>query len=97
MRKLNIKQRNPFHDHPLLRKNAVHQKTNKAKRKNAKQKLRNEWSSLSTLSQVLLKNSTRIVCSATSCLYTWIHTWGCELDLTRSLQTQIRGLSHIRP
>lgn len=38
-----IKPRNPFHDHPLMRKGGVHEKTNKAKRKGEKQKLKKEW------------------------------------------------------
>jgi hypothetical protein len=37
------KARNPFHDHPLLRKGGVHERTEKAKRKQAKQKFKKEW------------------------------------------------------
>lgn len=35
--------RNLLHDHPLLRKGGVHQKSNKAKRRNEKQKLKQDW------------------------------------------------------
>lgn len=35
--------RNPFHNHPLMRKGGVHEKTNKAKRKSLNQKLKKEW------------------------------------------------------
>jgi hypothetical protein len=38
--------RNVLHDHPLLRKGGVHQKTNKAKRRNEKQKLKQDWGAL---------------------------------------------------
>lgn len=50
-RKDTSKARNPFHDHPLMRKGGVHEKSNKAKRKCEKQKLRYEWRSLMTLKQ----------------------------------------------
>jgi hypothetical protein len=52
--KRNSKARNPFHDHPLMRKGGVHEKTNKAKRENEKQKLKREWCSLITLIQCYL-------------------------------------------
>ena len=43
----NVKRpRNPFHNHPLMRKGGVHEKTYKAKRKDEKQKLKKEWCSL---------------------------------------------------
>jgi len=32
--------RNPFHDHPLMKKGGVHEKSDKAKRRIAKQKLK---------------------------------------------------------
>ena len=35
--------RNPFHDHPLLHKGAVHEKTYKAKRRDEKVQLKKEW------------------------------------------------------
>ena len=35
--------RNILHDHPLMRKGGVHQKSNKAKRRNEKQKLKQDW------------------------------------------------------
>jgi len=38
--------RNLLHDHPLLRKGGIHQKTNKAKRRNEKQKLKQDWGAL---------------------------------------------------
>jgi len=37
--------RNPLHDHPLMRKGGVHEKSDKAKRRNEKQKLKYEWCS----------------------------------------------------
>lgn len=49
------KARNPFHDHPLMRKGGVHEKSNKMKRKGEKQKLKKEWCSLMTLMQCYLK------------------------------------------
>lgn len=52
------KARNPFHDHPLMRKGGVHEKSNKAKRKDEKQKLKKEWCSLIALVQVLFNNIT---------------------------------------
>ena len=48
------KARNPFHDHPLMRKGGVHEKPNKTKRANEKQKLKREWCSLITLIQCYL-------------------------------------------
>jgi hypothetical protein len=35
--------RNLFHDHPLLRKGAVHEKSGKARRRHAKVHLSREW------------------------------------------------------
>jgi len=35
--------RNPFHNHPLLRKGGVHEKSNKTKRRIDKQRLKKEW------------------------------------------------------
>ena len=35
--------RNLLHDHPLLRKGGMHQKSNKAKRRSEKQKLKQDW------------------------------------------------------
>jgi hypothetical protein len=43
------RQRNLLHDHPLLRKGGVHEKSNKAKRRNSRQSLRKAWLFLSTL------------------------------------------------
>jgi hypothetical protein len=40
------KTRNPLHDHPLMRKGGVHEKTYKTMRKYEKQKLKREWSCL---------------------------------------------------
>ena len=37
------RQRNPLHDHPLLKKGGVHQKTRKAMRKRDKQAIKREW------------------------------------------------------
>ena len=49
------KQRNPFHDHPLMSRGGVHEKTNKQKRKGEKQKWKKECCSLITLIQCYLK------------------------------------------
>jgi len=38
--------RNPLHDHPLMRKGGVHDKTHKQKRRADNQKLKKEWCSL---------------------------------------------------
>ena len=35
--------RNLLHDHPLLRKGGIHEKPDKTKRRNEKQKLKKEW------------------------------------------------------
>ncbi|MBW9267889.1 MAG: hypothetical protein K1563_18150 [Candidatus Thiodiazotropha sp. (ex. Lucinisca nassula)] len=43
------KPRNLLHNHPMLRKGGVHDKTNKAHRRKAKQNLRKAWFSLSAL------------------------------------------------
>jgi hypothetical protein len=43
--------RNPFHDHPLMRKGGVHEKIYKAKRKGERQKLKKEWCSSIALEQ----------------------------------------------
>lgn len=46
--------RNPFHDHPLMKKGGVHEKSDKAKRRIAKQKLKNgEWNEQSILVSIL--------------------------------------------
>ena len=42
-RKAHLRGRNLLHDHPLLRKGGVHEKTNKAKRKSERQSLKREW------------------------------------------------------
>jgi len=55
-RKSNV--RNPFYNHPLMRKGDVHEKSNKAKRKSEKQKFQKEWCCLSVMKQVFLNNST---------------------------------------
>ena len=41
-----VKVRNPLHDHPLLLKGGVHEKSKKTLRRNAKQQLKKEWSVL---------------------------------------------------
>lgn len=44
MKMKRIRQRNPFHDHPLMRKGGVHEKSEREKRHVAKQQLKNsEW------------------------------------------------------
>lgn len=58
-RKYINKERNPLHNHPLLRKGGVHEKSYKAKRKSEKQKLRKEWCSLMVFQKVLFKNITQ--------------------------------------
>ena len=37
------KERNPLHDHPLMAKGGVHEKSKKAKRRTEKQQLKKEW------------------------------------------------------
>lgn len=37
------KVRNTLHDHPLMTKGGVHEKSKKAKRRTEKQKLQKEW------------------------------------------------------
>jgi len=37
------KPRNPLHDHPLMRKGGVHEKSERSKRRTDKQKLKREW------------------------------------------------------
>ncbi|MCU7944376.1 MAG: hypothetical protein KZQ87_17040 [Candidatus Thiodiazotropha sp. (ex Cardiolucina cf. quadrata)] len=44
------KSRNLLHNHPMLRKGGVHDTTNKAQRRKAKQNLRKAWFSLSASS-----------------------------------------------
>ena len=45
-----LKERNPFHDHPLMKKGGVHEKPKKAKRAAEKQKLKKgEWYDQSVL------------------------------------------------
>ena len=51
------KSRNPFHDHPLMRKGGIHEKTNKQKRKGVKQKWKKEWCSLIAVKQLLTNTS----------------------------------------
>lgn len=47
--------RNPFHDHPLMKKGGVHEKSDKAKRRIEKQKLKNvEWYEQSVYQNILL-------------------------------------------
>lgn len=46
--------RNPFHDHPLLKKGGVHEKSDKSKRRIEKQKLKNgEWYEQSVYQNIL--------------------------------------------
>jgi hypothetical protein len=52
-----LKVRNPFYSHPLMRKSGAHEKSNKAKRKGEKQKLKKEWGSLIVFIRVLLNNA----------------------------------------
>ncbi|MBV2091389.1 MAG: hypothetical protein KUF72_10905 [Candidatus Thiodiazotropha sp. (ex Ctena orbiculata)] len=48
MKKTANRSRNLLHNHPMLRKGGVHDKSNKAKRRKEKQNLRKVWFSLST-------------------------------------------------
>ena len=52
-----VKPRNPFHNHPLMRKGGAHEKTNKAKRKIVTQKLKKEWCYL-IANQLVQSNNT---------------------------------------
>jgi len=52
------KARNLFHDHPLMQKGGVHEKTKKSMRRIEKQKLKKEWCSLMIFNQVLFNNIT---------------------------------------
>ena len=42
-KKAKLCRRNLLHDHPLLYKGGIHQKTNKAKRRNNKIRMKKEW------------------------------------------------------
>jgi len=57
-RKSNV--RNPFYNHPLLKKSGVHEKSDKAKRRVDKQKLKNEWCSLILLIEVIFNNTIQL-------------------------------------
>ena len=49
-----LKRRNLLHDHPLLLKCDVHEKSYKAKRRKQKVKLKNEWFDQSVISNCIL-------------------------------------------
>ena len=49
--------RNLLHDHPLMRKGGVHEKSNKAKRKQERQKFKKEWCCLMLFAKVILNNT----------------------------------------
>lgn len=52
--------RNPFHDHPLMKKGGVHEKSDKTKRRIEKQKLKmKEWYEQSVCENILLIPFTR--------------------------------------
>lgn len=52
--------RNPFHDHPLMKKGGVHEKSDKTKRRIEKQKLKmKEWYEQSVYENILLIPFTR--------------------------------------
>lgn len=51
------KPRNPLHDHPLMRKGGVHEKSDKVKRKAEKQKLKREWGCLMAFTECYLTTS----------------------------------------
>ena len=49
-----VKLRNPFHDHPLMKKGGVHERSDKTKRRIEKQKLKNgEWYEQSVYKNIL--------------------------------------------
>jgi len=50
-----LKQRNLLHNHPLMRKGGVHEKSKKTKRRLDKQKLRDEWGSLMIFTKSVIK------------------------------------------
>jgi len=59
-----LKRRNLLHDHPLLLKCDVHEKSYKAKRRKQKVKLKNEWFDQSVINncilmKLFLRHSTR--------------------------------------
>ena len=58
--------RNHLHNHPLLRKGGVHEKTNKAKRRNSRQSLHKAWFFLSTFFNCTEKKPRLFLC--TMCL-----------------------------
>ncbi len=47
--------RNPLFNHPLMKKSHIHDKSNKAKRRNEKVKLARDWYSQSALIQTVLR------------------------------------------
>jgi len=49
--------RNTLHDHPLMRKGGVHEKSTKALRQKEKQKLKNFWRYLKINSTLFLSNA----------------------------------------
>ncbi len=69
-----VRHRNRLHDHPLMRKGGVHQKSNKALRRAARQALQRKWDEQKALSTV--------VCAYPTCrewlrqrrdLYMWLY------------------------
>lgn len=57
---ITTKLRNPFHNHPLMKKGGVHEKSDKAKRRIEKQKLKNgEWYEQSVFQNILFISFTK--------------------------------------
>ncbi len=56
-----LSRRNPMHDHPLLCKGGIHQKTHKSKRCLDKIRIKKEWLALNIFSKVYLGESFLIV------------------------------------
>lgn len=50
--------RNPLHDHPLMKRGGVHEKTKKAQRQQDKVQLKKLWRYLKTNADLFLSNAT---------------------------------------
>lgn len=76
------KVRNPLHDHPLLKKGGVHEKSKKTLRRNARQQLRKEWFALMRISPSRMNANY----SNNSSTYTMARWWNWN---TRSAQIRV--------
>ncbi len=54
--------RNPLHNHPLMQRGGVHEKTKKAQRQQDKQQLKKLWRYLNVSIDLLLSNATARSC-----------------------------------